>query len=124
MRKMLCACVVVGLVSLAACGGSTGPYGGTGGTMQGGGGNSTSNAISIGNDFFSPSSTTVATGTTVTWTWNSSGTAHTVTFDDGAPGSGAKSSGTFSRRFTTAGTYTYYCQIHGRAVMSGSITVQ
>jgi len=124
MRKLLCACAAIAAVSLAACGGSMGPYGTSGGTPPATGGTSTSNAISIGNDFFSPSATTVPVGTTVTWTWNAGGVSHTVTFDDGAPGSGVRSSGTFSRTFSSAGTYTYYCQIHGRAVMSGSITVQ
>lgn len=117
--------IAAALGVLAACGGgSTSPY--NMGTSGGGGQDtsSTSNAVSVGNDFFSPSSTTVPVGTTVTWTWNSAGTQHTVTFDDGAPGSGALGSGTFSRTFSVAGTYTYYCEIHGRAVMSGQIVVQ
>jgi hypothetical protein len=33
------------------------------------------------------------------------------------------SSGTFTRTFGGAGTFTYYCSIHGRAVMHGTITV-
>ena len=126
MRGFFSVAALAALVTLAACGGygSTGPYGGMQGSGGNTGGTNTTNAISIGNDFFSPSSTTVPVGTKVTWTWNSNGTAHTVTFDDGAPGSGTQSSGTFSRTFSTAGTYTYYCQIHGKAAMSGSITVQ
>lgn len=101
-----------------------GPTGTSGNPPNTPGGTASGNQVSIGNDFYSPKTITVSTGTAVTWTWNSDGVAHTVTFDDGAQGSGARSSGTFARTFTAAGTYTYYCQIHGRAVMSGSITVQ
>ena len=87
--------------------------------------------ISVQNNFFTPQSKTVATGTTVQWAWNScSGdvytgqtcVTHDIVFDD-AVTSGAKSQGTYSRAFTTAGTYPYHCSIHGTA-MSGSIVVQ
>ncbi|HKV51380.1 MAG TPA: plastocyanin/azurin family copper-binding protein [Gemmatimonadaceae bacterium] len=125
MRRVFSALVAVATIGLAACGGSSmGPTGTPGNPPNTPGGTVSTNSVSIGNDFFSPANIRVSTGTAVTWTWNSNGVAHTVTFDDGAQGSGAKSSGMFSRTFTAAGTYTYYCQIHGRAVMSGSITVQ
>lgn len=91
-----------------------------------------SNDITIGNDWFSPSSTTVPVNTTVTWTWNTCGdtgygttgcTSHNVTFDDGTV-SPTQDNGTFSRTFATAGTYQYHCSIHGAALMSGTIIVQ
>jgi plastocyanin len=94
------------------------------GGMSGGGGGGAANAVTVGNDFFNPTSNTVPVNTTVTWTWNPGGVAHTVTFDDGMGSDGPQSSGTFSRTFTVAGTYTYYCMIHGRAIMHGQITVQ
>lgn len=97
----------------ASDGGATGPGGGTGG--------STSNAISVIDNSFSPSATTVPVGTTVTWTWNGSN-QHNVTFDDGAK-SATQASGTFDRKFDVAGTYKYHCTIHG-AAMSGSVTVK
>jgi plastocyanin len=127
---------LVGLVLASACsggsstGGLTGPTGtGTGGGKMGGsggtgGGGAGGNAVTVGNNFFNPTSNTVAVNTTVTWTWNPGGVDHTVTFDDGGTSSGPQSSGTFSRTFTAPGVYTYYCMIHGRAVMSGAITVQ
>jgi len=105
------------ILALAGCGGGggsdspTGPA--TGGTAS----------VTVGNFFFSPASITVATGATVTWTWATGDTLHTVTFDDNAPGSSPQSSGTFQRTFATAGTYTYFCSIHGKNVMSGSVTV-
>ena len=128
---------LVGLMIASGCSGSastgglTGPTGtGTGGGKMGGsggaggGGGAGGNAVTVGNNFFNPTSNMVAVNTTVTWTWNPGGVNHTVTFDDGAPGAGPQSSGTFSRTFTAPGTYTYYCMIHGRAVMHGQITVQ
>lgn len=112
------------LVVAASCGGSgysTGPGTGAGG---GGGGTvgSTSNSITVANNSFSPSATTVAVGTTVTWTWAQGSVTHNVTFSDGTA-SADMSSGTYSRTFNTAGTYSYTCTIHGSA-MSGTITVK
>jgi plastocyanin len=106
-------------IGVASCSsyGSTGPMGG-GGTGGGGTG-----AVTVGDDFFSPATTTVPAGTTVSWTWTGQD-PHNVNFDDGAPSSGVKTSGTFTRTFTTPGTYTYFCSVHGRAVMSGSVVVQ
>ncbi|HET6266623.1 MAG TPA: plastocyanin/azurin family copper-binding protein, partial [Acidobacteriota bacterium] len=89
-------------------------------------GASSSTGISIGDDFFAPNTMTVSPGTTVVWTHNGNVT-HTVTSGNGSP-SGLFNSGnlnhgnTFSFRFTDAGTFQYYCMIHG-IVMSGTITV-
>lgn len=104
------------IVVLAGCGGggSDAPTAPTGGGANG---------VTVGNNFFSPASLSVATGATVTWTWAMGDAQHTVTFDDNAPGSNPQSSGTFQRTFPTAGTYTYFCSIHGKNVMSGSVTV-
>ena len=65
----------------------------------------------------------------MTWT-NHDGFAHTVTsaptsagtYDSGNVGS----SGTFQHAFTTAGTYVYYCKIHGTPTsgMRATIVVQ
>ena len=81
----------------------------------------TTNSVSVDDDFFQPSATTVAVGTTVTWTWIGS-IGHNVTFDDG-PHSATQASGTYTRTFAAAGTYKYHCTIHGVA-MSGTVTVQ
>jgi plastocyanin len=79
--------------------------------------------VTVGNNFFSPANLSVATGATVTWTWAMGATEHTVTFNDQAPGSARQSSGTFQRTFGTAGTYSYFCSVHGASVMSGTVTV-
>lgn len=84
---------------------------------------STNSAVSIGDNFFSPSQLTVPIGTTVKWT-NNGNAAHNVT----SSGTSVLSSPTLSRgdgysfRFTSSGTYNYFCTIHGQA-MSGTITV-
>jgi plastocyanin len=92
---------------------------------------STTSDLTVNNNFFDPSSTTVHVNSTVTWTWNACGgdgyggqvcTSHGIVFDDGKA-SGAQTQGTWSRTFTTAGTYKYHCSTHG-AAMSGTIVVQ
>lgn len=81
------------------------------------------------NSAFTPATRTVAAGTTVTFV-NQDGLAHTVTYGSG-PGSSFDSGsiaggGSFAHAFTAAGTYQYYCTIHGTptAGMRGTIVVQ
>ena len=108
--------LLAGLTTLAAlaCGGGGSdsglPTGNTGGD------------ITVGNNFFTPTSFSVAPGGTVTWAWNSNGTVHNVTFDDGET-SGDQGTGQYQRTFATAGSYAYHCTIHGAKLMSGTITV-
>jgi len=78
-------------------------------------------AVSVGDNFFNPTSQTVAVGGTVTWTWAGQ-IDHNVTFTSGT-NSVSQSTGTFARDFPTAGTFAYLCTIHGGA-MSGSISVE
>jgi LPXTG-motif cell wall-anchored protein len=90
--------------------------------------------VHVGSGFtFNPSAVTIHVGDTVTWQHDSSSTMHSVTADDGSFDSspncpptclGANSS--FSHTFNTAGTFRYYCKIHGGpggAGMSGTVTV-
>lgn len=121
-------CTTVAVACLFGCGGSGGystspppPSGGVNTAPPAGG-------ISVTNNAFTPAAKTVPTGTTVTWAWNSctsgySGqtcVSHDIVFDDGVS-SGLQDQGTYSRKFTVAGTYPYHCSVHGPA-MSGSIT--
>ena len=79
------------------------------------------NEVYIANMAFSPSTLTVTVNTTVTWT-NNDGIAHTVTSTTGLFDSGSiASKGTYSYTFTTAGTYSYKCNIH--PTMTGTIVV-
>lgn len=84
-------------------------------------------SISVGNDFYSLTPDTIASGATVTWSWASGSVSHTVNWDSG-PGtlpanSSTMSSGTYNATLTTPGTYHYHCLIHG-AAMSGVVVVQ
>ena len=84
-------------------------------------------AISVRDNFFTPADVTIARGGTVTWTW-AGANPHTVTSGSGTPSgmfdSGVRTAGTFSFTFPSAGSFTYYCMVHGFAVMHGTVTVQ
>ena len=128
MRAFRGAMTIMLAFALASCGGGGGDKatapnntGGTGGTGGGGGGGSTTSSISVKDNFFDPSATTVPTGTTVTWTWTT-GTLHNVTFDNAQlSGSGNKDAGNFTKTFPNTGAFTYHCSIHPG--MEGTITV-
>jgi len=97
----------------------TGITGGTGGTGSTGGPGV--NEVFIQSFAFSPSTITVAAGTTITWT-NKDAVAHTVTstsglFDSGSVGT----NGIYSHTFSAAGTFAYYCKVHPS--MTASVVV-
>ena len=124
------------IVAAVGCGGSsTSPnYGGnttTGNNPPPPPSPSTSNSITVRNNFFDPSATTVPVNTKVTWTWDAcsndgyggqSCTSHGIVFDDGSS-SGSQTQGSWSRMFAAAGTYKYHCSVHGTS-MSGTVVVQ
>lgn len=125
------ALIAIGLVAaLAGCagreGGALGVTGGVNsdeepaGTVVAVGDSTTASGAVV---FFDPATVTIEVGDTVTWRWTGE-LFHTVTFDDGAPGADARNAGTFLRVFGTAGTFTYFCAVHGSAAMSGSVTVE
>jgi plastocyanin len=76
---------------------------------------------------FSPQNVDIAAGGTVTWTWSSANTMqHNVTSADTPAkftASPTQATGTFMHTFTAAGTYAYYCTVHGKTVMFGSVIV-
>ncbi len=87
--------------------------------------------VAIQNFAFNPSTTMIHVGQTVVWR-NNDPVFHTTT-SGSCPGSvcsptpgwdsGMLSSGqTFSHMFSTAGTFTYYCKVHG-AAMQGNVIV-
>jgi len=135
MRSKLNWLLLVAAATVAACSSdSNSPS--TPGDGGGGGGGGTPAAVTVGNIFFqsahnstqNPAVDTVAVGTTVTWTWTNTGdTPHSVK-SEGSPGftSSTTQSGngaTYTFAFTTPGTYTYDCAVHGSA-MTGRIVVQ
>jgi plastocyanin len=101
-------------LGILACGGSDG----SGPSDNGSGGGD----VTVSNNSFTPSTLTVLVGRTVTWSWNSDGVLHNVTFDDGVGNSSSQGSGTHSRAFSAAGSFPYHCTIHGSA-MAGVVTV-
>ena len=101
---------------LGACGGSNDP------AVAG----DTPGAVSIKGFLFKPDRVTIAAGTTVTWT-NADDIAHTVTSGEPGTPSGDFDSGdkledeTFSRAFSTPGTFAYFCKNH--TGMRGEVAV-
>ena len=75
---------------------------------------------------YSPPSTQIAAGDSVLWTWSGLQLSHSVTADDGSfdsgVGTGAAPAKTLDQQFTTPGSFTYYCTVHGHA-MTGTVNV-
>lgn len=86
--------------------------------------------VTIGQNDFSPQQITVKVGQTVRWTW--AGGSHNVVsgsnckqddaFRSGAPQPG----GSFEKKFDTAGTFPYFCEVHcsGGGSAVGQVVVQ
>lgn len=76
---------------------------------------------------YSPTSVTIASGGTVHFTWAANSVLHSVSWTGGPTprplDSATQSSGTYDASFTTAGTYTYNCAVHGNS-MTGQVIVQ
>lgn len=88
---------------------------------SGGGGTNSSNKIYMKNSVFSSASFTITVGGTVTWV-NDDNMIHTVTADNGSFNSGDIQVGSsFSKTFSTTGTYPYHCTYHSG--MTGTIVV-
>jgi plastocyanin len=92
------------------------------GPPAGGARASASATVSVGDNFFSPASVSVAVGDTVTWR-NDGAAPHSATAENGSFDTGVFNSGqSRSETFTQAGTISYYCTVHGRA-QSGTVRV-
>ena len=83
---------------------------------------SSANQVVVENFSFQPGTLTIKAGTTVTWV-NHDDEPHTVkennkTFKSGTLDTDAK----FSYKFTSPGTYSYFCSLHPR--MTGQIVVK
>jgi plastocyanin len=124
VRSLLQILSAASIALAAACGGGYGD----GYTSAPPGGNPTppptptaTNAVSVSDNQFAPTSIRVAPGTTVTWTWAQVSSQHNVTFQAGASDNLANGA-TFSRAFPTAGTFTYQCTLHPG--MTGTVTVE
>ena len=90
-------------------------------------GNPGTNEVFLQSGSFSPSSKTVAVGTTVKWINKANATHNIISGTPGAPSgifnSGDKGlNGEFTHTFTTAGSFPYFCSHHSG--MTGTIIVQ
>lgn len=82
------------------------------------------NSMNLGAAAYGTNPLVIARGTMVTWT-NDDSVNHSATSDTGIWDSGVLTPGqSFSWTFNSAGTFPYYCTVHGKASMSGTIEVQ
>jgi plastocyanin len=83
---------------------------------------SASATVSIGDNFYSPATVSIAVGDTVSWANTGqaqhSATANNGSFDTGVFGPGSSR----SQKFTSPGTFRYFCTVHG-PVQSGTVRV-
>ena len=80
-------------------------------------------SITVGDNFYNANDVSINVGETVLWTWAGSN-PHSVTFDPPQNSdSGIQTSGTSTLQFNSASTFTYFCTVHGRAIMSGQVVV-
>lgn len=133
-RHTLLTPVVFAALLVSACGGGSNGYPTGSGTQSpppAGQPPANTASIMVENNRFDPAATTVAVGTTVTWTWDtcrddgyggSVCTAHDVTFNSGG-GSSTQTTGSYARQFSSVGTFDYRCSVHGSA-MTGQIVVR
>ncbi len=83
--------------------------------------------VSVGDNFFSPKTLTIAVGDSVTWT-NNGNMPHNVRADDNSfrNGNASATDWSFTQTFATAGDVRYYCELHGAPGglgMAGTIKV-
>jgi plastocyanin len=128
--------ILIIMLVVAACGGTSGQDNTSGPAGSGEAASGPTEApmagsgeaqVTMRNRTFQPAEITVAPGTTVTWT-NDDSFAHTVTsgtrgsptdlFDSGNVAGGES----FSFTFDQPGTYPYFCRIHSG--MDGTVIVQ
>jgi plastocyanin len=82
-----------------------------------------SDTVLVVNNQFNPQTVTVASGTTVLWLWPANSRRHNILPVSPAtvPNSPTVVDGpySYSFTFTTPGTYSYFCNIHGDANGTG-----
>jgi plastocyanin len=123
MARAIRSVLATAALILAACGGGAAPA-----TTAPGGGAASGGDVTVQGFAFKPQTVEVKAGGKVTWT-NQDGATHTTT--SGTPsakdgkweGQLAGSGGSFSFTFPTAGTFAYFCAIHG-ASMTGTVVVK
>jgi plastocyanin len=80
-----------------------------------------SHTVVLKDSRFHPSTLSISRGESVTWLWRDEGVAHNVTASSFR--SRTQTNGSFTVRFTHAGTFSYRCTIHAAEGMRGKIVV-
>jgi plastocyanin len=109
LRRALCGIAVLGAGGLALLGGIVSTAGGAASRPA------RTVSVTVGDDFFRPSSLSVRRGTRVRWTWRGRD-AHNVTVTSGPRrfNSPTQRRGTFMRTLRARGTYRIVCTVHGQ----------
>jgi adhesin/invasin len=83
-------------------------------------------AVAVQDFSFNPFDAPVNAGGTVTWTWTGSANHNVTWVSGGFANSSTQSTGTHQVTFPSAGTFSYYCTLHGTPTtgMRGTVTVQ
>ncbi|MEA2703634.1 MAG: hypothetical protein QOD63_1579 [Actinomycetota bacterium] len=102
--------VAAAAVLLLAAGCSDGGSPSTSSDTSGAGAIAADPTVALQSSSFSPGTTTVRVGTTVTWRWPDGTVGHDVTGDGFK--SPIQTQGTFEHRFDAPGTYSYICTLH------------
>lgn len=83
--------------------------------------------VKVIDNTFDPATKTIKVGDKVLWQWSGSN-QHNVTWvqSSGSGNSATQTTGIYTRDFSSAGSYSYYCSIHGTATsgMRGTVVVQ
>lgn len=109
MRRLIVVTAAALVAACTAAGYGTGPSNGDYGT----------GAVTVGASSFTPSNVRPDGSGHIVWTWGANVT-HNIVFEDTTiAGSGSQSSGSFTRTFTTPGTYRFRCTIHSTDFTNG-----
>jgi plastocyanin len=75
--------------------------------------------VTVDNNAFGPSAVSINTGESVTWDFKES--SHNVKGQGGISGNNSFGTGTYTKTFDAAGTFSYYCEAHPD--MKGTVSV-
>ena len=82
--------------------------------------------VDVLDNFFAPTTAQVSPGGTIRWTWGGNNQHNVTWVSGGFNNSDTQTSGTHDVQFPSAGTFDYYCTIHGSPTsgMRGTVAVQ
>jgi plastocyanin len=80
-----------------------------------------SHSVALKGVHFQPGTLNIRRGDSVTWAWNTRNSEHNVAFHGLHSRTGSR--GSFSVKFSRAGTFSYVCTIHVAEGMRGKIVV-